>query len=96
MQDNHGAKWIKQFKSLFIVLNGQILSWQLVLDTSFDTVWNMMSEIKAQIESQGENLHEIYVDDCRKIQNKLHSIFGETTVIKPDLFHAIERITKSH
>jgi ABC-type uncharacterized transport system substrate-binding protein len=60
------------------------------------TVWNMMSEIKAQIKSQGENLHEIYVDDCRKIQNKLHSIFGETTVIKRDLSHAIQRITKSH
>ena len=95
-QSANSAKWIKQFKSLFILLNdvGQILSWQLVPDTSLDTVWDMLKEIKERFQAKGKMLREIYVDDCCKVRNKLQSIFGETTIIKLDLFHAIQRVTR--
>ena len=73
---------------------GQILSWQLVPDTSYDTVWKMMTEIKERLDAQSKTLREIYVDDCCKVRNKLQHIFGETVLIKLDLFHAIQRITK--
>ena len=37
---NGVLKWVKQLKSLFIILNdiGQVLSWQFVGDTSMETV----------------------------------------------------------
>lgn len=95
-RDNHGAKWIKQFKSLFLVLNdiGQILSWQLVPDTSYDTIWEMLKEIKERLHTKKKTLREIYVDDCCKVRKKLQDIFGEATLVKLDLFHATQRITK--
>ena len=95
-RDTHGSKWIKQFKSLFLVLNvvGQLLSWQLVPDTSDDTLGGMLTEVREQIVSTKKTLAEIYVDDCCKIRTKLTNIFGEATLVKLDLFHAIQRITK--
>ena len=40
------SKWVKQFKSLFIVLDdiGQVLSWQLADDTLHDTVHEALNE----------------------------------------------------
>lgn len=95
-RDTHSSKWIKQFKSLFLVLNdvGQILSWQLVPNTSYDTFCEMLKEVRERIVSMKKTLAEIYVDDCCKIRTKLQSIFGEATPVKLDLFHAIQRITK--
>ena len=91
-----GFKWVKQFKSLFIVLNdiGQVLSWQFADDTSMDTVCELLREIKTRLAVKKENLREIYVDDCCKVRYKLQDIFGHDVLVKLDLFHAMQRITK--
>ena len=91
-----GFKWVKQFKSLFIVLNdnGQVLSWQFADDTSIDTVFELLGEIKTRLNVKQEILKEIYVDDCCKVRYKLQNIFGQDVLVKLDLFHAMQRITK--
>lgn len=37
----------------------------------------------------------VYVDDCCKLRNKIKSIFGPHVSVKLDLFHAVQRITKT-
>ena len=37
----------------------------------------------------------VYIDDCCKLRNKIRSIFGYNITVKLDLFHAIQRITKT-
>ena len=51
---NDNSKWVKQFKSLFIVLNdiGQVLSWQLADDTSHDTVYEALNEINQRLKTK--------------------------------------------
>ncbi|CAB3984751.1 Hypothetical predicted protein [Paramuricea clavata] len=95
-RDKDGLKWVKQFKSLFIVLNdiGQVLSWQLADDTSHDTVIDTFKEINQRLKAKTKTLKEVYVDDCCKVRNKLQCVFGNTVAVKLDLFHAIQRITK--
>ena len=95
-RDNQVGKWVKQFKSFFIVLNdmGQILSWQLVSDTSYDSLWEMLTEVSTRLQAKNKTLREIYVDDCCKVRNRLQDIFDEETMIKLDLFHAVQRVTK--
>ena len=92
----HRSRWIKPFKSLFLVLNdvGQILSWQLVPNTSYDTLSEMSTEVREQIVSMKKTLAQIYMDDCCKIWTKLQNIFDEATSVKLNLFDAIQRITK--
>ena len=95
-RDNDRSKWVKQFKSLFIVLNdiGQVLSWQLADDTSHDTVHETLNEINQRLKAKTRTLKEIYVDDCCRLRNKMQSVFGREVVVKLDIFHAIQRITK--
>ena len=89
------TKWVKQFKALFLVLNdvGQTLSWRLVEDTSYDSVTDLLGEIQRRLTKQEKELREIYVDDCCKSRKKLQEIFGNV-LIKLDIFHAVQRITK--
>ena len=63
-------------------------------DTSDDTLGGMLTEVREQIVSTKKTLAKIYVDDCCKIRTKLTNIFGEATLVKLDLFHAIQIITK--
>lgn len=90
------AKWVKQFKALFLVLNdvGQTLTWKLVQDTSYDSLLEVLGEIKQRFIDQEKVLREIYVDDCCKVRKKLEDIFGNQVMIKLDIFHAVQRITK--
>lgn len=90
------AKWVKQFTALFLVLNdvGQALTWRLVEDTSYDSVAEVLDEVKQRLSDQKKVIREIYVDDCCKVRRKLQDIFGEQVMIKLDIFHAVQRITK--
>ena len=83
-RDIHRSRWMKQFKDLFLVLNDvdQILSWQLVPNTSYDTLGEMFTEVREQIVSTKKTLAEIYMDDCCKIWTKLQNIFYEATLVK--------------
>ena len=55
----------------------------------------MLREIKERLQAKEKTLREIYVDDRCKVRNKLQNIFGETTIIKLHLFHAIQRVTRN-
>ena len=71
---------------------GLIMGWQFVKTTSIDEVESLLVGIKNRVE-EGENL-TIIVDNCCGIQEKLMNMFGANVMIKLDLFHAIQRITK--
>ena len=90
------TKWVKQFKALFLVLNdvGQTLTWRLVQDTSYDSLGELLLEIKERLIKQGKELREVYVDDCCKSRKKIQNIFGDDILVKLDIFHAVQRITK--
>ena len=51
---NDNSKLVKQFKSLFIVLNdiGQVLSWQLADNTSHDTVYEALNQISQRLKTK--------------------------------------------
>ena len=71
-----------------------ILSWQFTKGTSIDNVRSLLRALNTRSISNGEKIHCIMVDNCCSIRAKLQDIFGKNTVIKLDLFHAIQRIIK--
>ena len=87
-------KWISVYDSLMLVLNGdgKVLSWQLTKGTSFVEISSLLQDIARRAQNQ---LKIIYVDDCCKLRNKIREIFGYNITVKLDLFHAIQRITKT-
>ncbi len=42
-----------------------------------------------------ENLRTVYVDDCCKLRNKIENVFGKNISVKLDIFHAVQRISKT-
>ena len=87
-------KWISQYDSVFLVLNkdGKVLTWQLTKGTSFDQITTVLQGVAQR--AQG-NLKVVYVDDCCKLRHKIMKVFGSNVVVKLDLFHAVQRITKT-
>ena len=88
------SKWISQYDGLFIVLNenGQVLTWQLTNGTSFAHVKTLLQDLHQRPHQQIQN---IYVDECCKLRAKIKSVFGANIKVKLDLFHAVQRITKT-
>ena len=87
------GKWITQYGSVFLVLNdeGQVLTWQLTNSTSFDEVMPLLTALKKRIQNRPLI---IYVDNCCQVKKKLQAIFGEDVIVKLDLFHAVQRVTR--
>ena len=87
-------KWITEYDSAFLVLNdqGQVLTWQLTKGTSFAEVTVLLQVLAERPKDQ---LKTIYVDDCCKLRNKIKNVFGPNVTVKLDLFHAVQRITKT-
>ena len=88
------GRWISEYDGLFIVLNeqGKVLSWQLTKGTAFAHVKTLLSDL---LERPQQRIHTVYVDDCCKLRAKIKSVFGSTEAVKLDLFHAVQRITKT-
>lgn len=88
------GKWITQYGSVFLVLNnqGQVLTWQLTNSTSLDEVTPLLNHLKDRMQC---NILTIYVDNCCHVRQKLQQIFGNNTVIKLDIFHAVQRVTRA-
>ena len=88
-------KWITQYGSIFIVLNelGQVVTWQLTNSTSFDEVELLFSTLNERIEQDDTPLI-VYVDNCCQMKNKIQKLLGNNTIIKLDLFHAIQHVTR--
>ena len=91
------GKWITQYGSVLIVLNqkGQVVSWQLTNSTSLDEVAHILSDLKDRVNVPENSQLTIYVDNCCHVRKKLQHIFGMDTVVKLDIFHAIQRITRA-
>ena len=85
------GKLITQYDSLFIVLNskGQVVAWQFTKTSSIDECHDLLTNLKARFQSS-EELHEVFVDNCCNIRNKLESILGENIQVKLDIFHATQ------
>ena len=88
------GKWITQYNSAFIVMNevGHIMAWQFTKTTSIDEVNSLLKGVSRRI--QIENHPLILVDNCCLLRNKLKDIFGESVIVKLDIFHAIQRISR--
>ena len=86
-------KWVSEYDSVFFVLNkhGKVLTWQLTKGTSFD----QLAVLQDVAERAQNELKIIYVDDCCKMRRKITNIFGSNVAVKLDLFHAVQRITKT-
>lgn len=76
-----------------IVMNedGKIVSWQLTKRTSLAEVQYLLENLK----SRSQAIQVVYIDDCCKLRRKIHSVFGRNVLVKLDLFHATQRITKT-
>ena len=86
--------WVKQFDSLFTVLNekGQVLTWRLTRGTSFEKVKSTIQNLKKQLDNKGIKVTSIYIDNCCQWRNLLQNEFAEELCVKLDLFHAVQRI----
>ena len=89
--------WVKQFDSLFTVLNekGQVLTWRLTRGTSFEKVKSTIQNLKKQLDNKGIKVTSIYIDNCCQWRNLLQNEFEEELCVKLDLFHAVQRIVSN-
>ena len=90
------GKWVTLYTSIFIVLNkaGQTIAWQFVKSNSLDEVKPLLISVKQRMTNTNKRNFTIYVDNCCNCQAKLKAIFGESVMIKLDVFHAVQRVTR--
>jgi len=87
-------KWITEYDGLLLVLNdrGQVVTWQLTKSTSISESETLLKNI---CERSKASLKTIYIDNCCNLRNKIKAIFGADVEVKLDLFHAVQRISKT-
>lgn len=88
-----GGKWVKQYDSLFAVMNelGQVVTWQFVYGQSYSTIETLTS-LKKRLDKKGCTLQGICIDNCCHWRKKLENTFGPGRQVKLDIFHAVQRI----
>ena len=88
-------KWVKIYKSLFIVLNetGLVVGWQLCRNSKFESVENLLQRLFTRFEKSERTLVFIHIDNCCTWRALLKGIFGEHIQVKLDWFHGIQRVT---
>lgn len=89
--------WVNQYNSLFLVMNanGEVVTWQLTNGTSLDQVQIVLREVYERSRHQEQEIKCIYIDDCCKLRDKIKAIFGSSVEVKLDIFHAVQRITRT-
>ena len=85
------------FLSLFIVINkeGKIVTWQLMKGTCFSEIEQIVADLYHQAESQRCKVSTECIDDCCKLCQKIQCVLGRDVSVKLDVFHAIQRITRT-
>lgn len=85
--------WIRQFDSLFSVMNedGIVIAWQLTRGTGFARVKTLLMGIRNRLQNSGVTLQGFSIDNCCAWRLLLQAVFG-VIPIKLDLFHAVQRI----
>ena len=89
-------KWVTQYKGMLCVQNGdgEVMSWKLVKDVSFDSVASVLADLNRRLGRKQRQVSHFIVDNCCQWRNKLQSIFGNHLIVKLDVFHAIQRVSK--
>ncbi len=91
-------KWVTQYNSVFLVMNevGQVIAWQLTRSTSLDEVEFLLTNLAIRLSTHGASSRlSVYVDNCCQLRCKLTAIMGSNILVKLDLFHAVQRITRT-
>ena len=88
-----GGKWIKQYDSLFAVMNeiGQVVTWQFVYGQSYSTIETLLTCLKNRLDKKECTLQGICIDNCCHWRKKLQQTFGTGIQVKLDIFHAVQR-----
>ena len=88
------GKWIRQYDSLFSVMNedGIVLGWQLTIGTGFSRVKTLIAGIHRRLKKSDVKLAGFSIDNCCAWRLLLQGVFGFLP-IKLDLFHAVQRIS---
>lgn len=85
------------YNALFVVLNnvGQVIAWQLTQSSSIDESSDLLSSLVERLHCNDRlPVSTVYVDNCCTTRNKLQEHFGSNVLVKLDLFHAAQRITR--
>ena len=90
-------KWIRQYSAVFFVLNnkGKVISWQFTNRTSFAEIQTLLTNLKYRFETLGAKIQKVTVDNCCQWRNKIQVIFGNSTSVCLDVFHAVQRISRA-
>ena len=91
------GRWVTQYKSLFIVMNelGEVMSWQLTRTESTAEVKELLTLLNYRCKSRNVTVHSIILDNCCQWQAFLQGVFGVSINVKLDLFHAVQRISRT-
>ena len=89
--------WVTQYRSLFIVLNerGQVLTWQFTKSEVTSEVSHLLEGLRCRLRMQNAAVQQVILDDCCKWHPFLQSMFGMQVQVKLDIFHAVQRITRT-
>ncbi len=89
--------WVTLYDSLFCILNeeGLVLGYCFCKDRSFETIAPYLQSIYDQTDKAGGRIELISIDNCCHWRKQLNAIFGDTTGVKLDIFHAVQRITRT-
>lgn len=90
-------KWIRQYNAVFFVLNneGKVISWQFTSGTSFAEIEMLLKNLKHRFETLGAKIQKITVDNCCQWRKKIQEVFGNSTNVCLDVFHAVQRVSRT-
>ena len=76
---------------------GQVIAWQLTKSMSLDEVELLLKNLANRLGMHHGSSSElpIYIDNCCLLRDKLTGIMGSHISVKLDLFHAVQRITRT-
>jgi hypothetical protein len=88
------GNWIHQYDSLFLVMSeqGKVVTWQLTKGTAFAQVETLLQDLKMR---SHDTIKTVYIDDCCRLRGKIKSVFGSDVTVKLDVFHAVQRVTRT-
>ena len=90
-------KWVQQYNAVFLVLNneGKVISWQFTNGTSFCYIQTLLKNLKQRFERLGTTIQKITIDNCCQWRNKLQDLFGSDVTVCLDIFHAVQRVSRT-
>lgn len=89
--------WVQQFSALFIVLNenGLVLTWAFTEKENFEEISPLLTSLRDRLCEKSIALSHACIDNCCKWAQLLGGVFGPGLEVKLDIFHALQRITRT-